>query len=229
MKKPRISHVIADISYKDSLDSLYQLKVFVGNKYEDKISQQPKKFKNVDLSSIDDVFYVRSIDELRELMRATPSYDFVIRSYLVYSFYKKSSEEVYISSFGGNKINTSNVKNFLVHSILNTKDSGLLSHLIEMISGFQNNYDVQANTFMLSDFVHTYCRKQRIDDDVIIESVFLSSKNTDLSNKDVITLMRDHNKIPDGMFLREEFIALEPSQIVTLASLLIDNQEAVAA
>ena len=229
MKKLRISHVIADISYKDSLDSLYQLKVFVGKEYEDKISEQSQKFKNIDLSAIDDVFYVRSIDELRGLMRATPLYNFVVRSYLVYSFYKKASKEVYISSFGGNKINTSSVKNYLVHSILHTKDSGLLSHLIELISGFQNNYDVQSNTFMLSDFVHNYCRKQRVDDDVIIESVFLTSKNTNLSNKDVITIMRDQNKIPEGMVLREEFIALEPSQIVTLASLLIDKQEAAAA
>ncbi|MEB8433051.1 MULTISPECIES: hypothetical protein [Cocleimonas] len=229
MKTPRISHAIADISYKDSLDSLYQLKVFIGKDYEDKIAEQAKIFKDADLSTIKDDFYVRSIDELRGLMRATPSYNFVVRSYLVYSYYKKSSDEVYVSSFGGNKINTANVKNFLVHHILSTKDSGLLSHLIEMISGYQNNYDVQANTFMLSDFVHTYCRKQRIDDDVIIDSVFVSSENTDMSNKDVIALMRDHNRIPEGMFLREEFIALEPAQIVTLACLLIDNQEAVAA
>ncbi len=105
----------------------------------------------------------------------------------------------------------------------------MLSHLIEMISGFQNDYDVQKNAFILSDHVHNYCRKQRIDDNVIIESVFLNGKNTHLSNKDVITLMRDQNKIPDGMILRDEFVALEPSQIVTLASLLIDNHEAVAA
>ncbi len=43
MKPPRISHVVADISYKDSLDSLYQLKVFVGKEYEDKIPEQSKK------------------------------------------------------------------------------------------------------------------------------------------------------------------------------------------
>ncbi|WP_299871423.1 hypothetical protein [uncultured Cocleimonas sp.] len=229
MKTPRISHVIADISYKDSLDSLYQLKIFVGKEHEDKIAKQPKIFKNADLSEIEDDFYVTSIDEVRALMRVTPEYNFVIRSYIVYSYYKKSSDEVYISSFGGNKINTSNVKNYLVHSILSSKDSGLLSHLIEMISGYQNNYDVQANAFMLSDFVHTYCRKQRIDDDVIIDSVFVSNENIDLSNKEIIALMRDHNRIPDGMIVRDEFCALEPSQIITLACLLIDNQEAVAA
>ena len=229
MKKSKISHVIADISHKDSLDSLYQLKVFVGNKYKDKISQQAKNYKDVDLSAPDNVFYVRDIDELREMMRATPTYDFVIRSYLVYSFYKDSVKDVYISSFGGNKITAPHVKNFLVHSILNTDDEGLLSHLIEMISGFQNNYDVQTNTFMLADYIHNYCRKERLDDDVIIKSVFLPEKNNDLSNKEVITLMRDKNKIPHGMFLREEFIALEPNQIITLACLLIDNKEAIAA
>ncbi len=229
MKTPEISHVIADISYKDSLDSLYQLKIFIGNKYEKQISQQAQKFKKLDLSSADNVFYARSIDEIREMMRATPTYNFVIRSYLVFSFYKDSSKNVYISSFGGNKITAPHVKNFLVHSILNTDDDGLLSHLIETFSGFQNNYDVQTNAFMLSDFVHNYCRKKRIDDDVIIKAVFLPEKNNDLSNKEVITFMRDQNKIPEGMFLREEFFALEPNQIITLAYLLIDNKEAIAA
>ena len=229
MKPLNISHVIADISYKDSLDSLYQLKILVGDKYEDKISQQAKKFKDVDLSSTSDVFYVRSIDELRSLMQATPKYDFVIRSYLVYSLNKNSSKEVYISSFGGNKITSSHVKMFLAQSILHTNDNGLLSHLIEMISGYHNSYDVQTDAFMLSDCIPTHYRKQRIDDDIIIKSVFLTGKSTNLSNKDVITMMRDKNKIPDGMVLKDEFIALEPKQIISLAYLLIDKKEDLAA
>ena len=83
--------------------------------------------------------------------------------------------------------------------------------------------------FILSDCTHTHCRKERIDDDVLMKSVILTGKHTELSNKDVITFMRDNNKIPEGMIVREEFIALEPSQIVSLAYLLIDKKEAVAA
>lgn len=229
MKPSNISHVIADISYKDSLDSLYQLKIFVGDEYEDKIFEQARVFKDADLSSSSNKFYVRSIDELRSLMKATPIYNFIIRSYLVYSFYKSTSKDVYISSFGGNKITSIHVKMFLVQSIFNTKDKGLLSHLIEIISGHHNSYDVQTDAFMLSDCIHTHCRKQRIDDDVLIKSVFLTGKNTNLSNKDVITMMRDNNKIPEGMVLRDEFIALEPSQIISLAYLLIGKKEALAA
>lgn len=229
MKQPRISHIIADVSYRDSLDSLYQLKIFVGDQYEDEVFQPLKAYKELDLSAIDAAFYVKSIDELRSLMKTTSDYNFVVRSYQVYSFYKESPMNVYISSFGGNKITVANLKNFLVHHLLYTEDEELLSHLIETIAGFQNEYDVQSDSFMIADYVHAYERKQRLDDDVIIESVFLTKNNTGLSNKEVITLMRDQNEIPEGMVLRDQFIALEPSQIITLACLLIDNKEAEAA
>jgi len=219
-----ISHIVADVSYKDSMDSLYQLKILVGDNYEDEISKQGKNFKDVDLSLSSNVFYVRSIDELRRLMKITPRFDFIIRSYLVYSFCKSSPKNAYISSFGGSKISPSQVKNFLVNSILNTDDNGLLQYLIEMFSGYQNEYDVHTDTFILSDCVHLHTRKQRIDDEVIIQSVFLKASSTSLSTKEVITTMRDKNKIPEGMVLRDEFIALEPSQIISLACRLIETR-----
>lgn len=230
MKTPKISHVIAEVSKKDSLDSSYQLIILVGNEYEDKISEQAKTFKDADLSSSHTEFYVRSIEELRSLMRPTSLYCFVIRSYLIYSFYKSEpSKEVYISSFGGNKISSSHAKNYLLHSILYAEDDGLLSHLVEMISGYQNFYDVQSEDFMLSDSPHISCRKQRIDDDLLIRSVFTTGKTPHLSNKDIITMMRDENMIPEGMKLKDEFIVLEPSQIVMLASTLINKKEEIAA
>ena len=227
MKQPIISHAIADISYRDSLDSLYKLKIYIGEEYEAKIAKQPQVFKKVDLSLPDNIFYVRNIDELRNFMTASASYNFVIRSYLVYSFIRASSKpkDVYVSGFGGNKINASHVKSYLVHSILNTKDSGLLSHLIDMISGYQNVYDVQSNAFMLSDCIHTHARNKRIDDDVIIDSVFMKGKERELSNQDIIKIMRDKNSIPEGMFVKDEFIALEPTQIISLAYLLIETKE----
>lgn len=224
IEQTNISHVIADISYKDSMESLYQLKILVGDNYEDEISKQRKSFKDVDLSLSSNVFYVRSIDELRRLMKITPRYDFIIRSYLVYSFCKKSPKNAYISSFGGSKVNPSQVKNFLVNSILNTDDNGLLSHLIELISGYKNEYDVHTDTFILSDSIHIHSRKQRVDDEVIIKSAFLKASSTNLSTKDVITTMRDKNKIPEGMVLRDEFMALEPSQIISLAYRLIEAE-----
>jgi hypothetical protein len=225
MKPSNISHVIADISYKDSMESLYELKVLVGDKYEDEISKQGKNLKDLDLSLSCNVFYVRSIDELRSLMKITPMYDFIIRSYLVYSFYESPSKDVYISSFGGSKISQSDVKNFLLNTILNTSDKGLLSHLIEVISGYKNDYDVITDAFILSDCVHIHCRKRRIEDDKIIKSVFLEVGESSLPNKDVIAIMRDQNKIPEGMVVREEFIALEPSQIVSFAFQLIGTKE----
>ncbi len=228
MIPPNISHVIAAISYRDSLDNLSKLRIYVGDEYEDKISQQPQTFKNVDISSSGNIFYVRSIEELRTFMKVTPLYNFIIRSYIVYSFSKKSSERVYISSFGGNKINTSQVKNFLVNSIINTEDEGLLSHLIEIISGYHNNYDVKTDNFILSDGTQTYYRKERVDDDVIIDSVFLRGQHSRLSNQEVITMMRDHNKTPKGMILRDEFAALEPSTIISVAYMLINKKEASA-
>jgi len=104
----------------------------------------------------------------------------------------------------------------------------LLSHLIEIISGYQNNYDVSTDNFILSDGIQTYHRKERIDDDVIIDSVFLRGQNSRLSNKDVITMMRDHNKTPKGMILKDEFAALEPSTIISVAYMLINKKEALA-
>lgn len=224
MEPTNISHVIADISYKDSIDGSYQIKVLVGDNYEDEISKQGESFKDVDLSLSSNVFYVRSIDELRSLMKITPMYDFIVRSYIVYSFHKSSPKDVYISSFGGSKISTPQVKNFLVNTILNTDDNGLLSNLIQMISGYHNDYDVHTDAFMLSDCIHIHSRRQRIDDDVIIKSVFLKGSSTSLSTQEVIAMMRDQNKIPEGMVLRDEFIALEPTQIISLACLLIDTK-----
>ena len=223
-----ISHVIAVISYRDSMANLSELKIFVGDEYEDKISLQALTFKNVDLSAPDNIFYVRSIEELRGLMHSTTLYKFIIRSYIVYSFSKKSTKRLYISSFGGNKINSSQVKNFLANSIIDTEDEKLLSHLIETISGYRNNYDVNTDSFILSDGTQTYCRIDRVDDDVIIDSVFLKGQDSRLSNKEIITMMRDHNKTPKGLILRDEFIALEPATIISVAYLLIKRKEALA-
>ena len=228
MKPSNISHVIAEISYRDSLETMSKLKIYVGDEYGDKISQQPQTFKNVDLSSTGNIFYIRNIEKIRGLMKATPLYNFIIRSYIVYSFSKKSSERVYISSFGGNKVNTSQVKNYLVNSIIDTKDVGLLSHLIEMISGYRNNYDLSTDNFILSDSTKTYHRKERVDDDVIIDSVFYRGQNSRLSNKDIIKMMRDHNRVPTGMILKDEFTALEPSTIISVAYMLINKKEALA-
>lgn len=228
MDPSNISHVIAVISYKDSLDNLSELKIYVGDEYEDKIYQQAQTFKNVDLTMSDNVFYVRNIEEIRGFMRANPLYNFIIRSYIVYSFSKKSTKRLYISSFGGNKINSSQVKNFLANSILDSEDEGFLSHLIEKISGYRNNYDVKTDTFILSDGTQTYCRKERLEDDVIIDSVFLKGQNSRLSNKDIITMMRDHNKTPTDMILKDEFITLEPTTIISVAYLLIKKKEALA-
>jgi len=227
MKHPKISHAIADISYKDSLDNLCQLKILIGDEYEAKIAKQPQVFKKVELSSPDNIFYVRDIDELRSFMKVSPLYNFVIRSYLVYSFLRNSTKpkDVYVSDFGGNKVNASHIKSYLVHSIFNTKDSGLLSQLIEIVSGYNNSYDVQSNAFILSDYSHTHCRRKRIDDDVIINSVFMKGRERHLSNQDIIKMMRDNNMIPKGMFVKDEFIALEPSQIISLAYLLIETKE----
>jgi len=41
--------------------------------------------------------------------------------------------------------------------------------------------------------------------------------------------MRDNNSIPEGMVLKDEFIALEPFEIITLSYMLIGKKENVAA
>ena len=221
MKPSNISHVIADISYRDNMESLFKLKVLVGDKYEDEISKQGKSLKHEDLSLSSNVFYVRSIDELRSLMKINPRYGFIIRSYLVYSFHTNPSKDAYISSFGGSKVSPPQVMNFLINTILRTNDKELLSNLIKEASGYENNYDVKTNNYMLSDDIHTHTRKGRIKDDQIIKSVFLKGRESSLPNQDVIAIMRDQNKIPAGMVVREEFIALQPSQLVSLVYQLI--------
>lgn len=169
---------------------------------------------------------MRNIDELRRFMKISPLYDFVIRSYRVYSFLKNStnSRNVFVSDFGGKNINVPHIKKYLMHSILNTKDSELLSHITSIVSGY-NNYDAQSNAFILSDLIDTYCKRKRIDDDIIIKSVFMKDDESLLSNQEIIKIMRDKNRIPKGMFLKEEFVALEPSQIILLAYQLIETKE----
>lgn len=229
MKPSNISHVIADVSYIGTPQTVYKLKILVGDEYEDKISEQLSKHKDVDLSDSNNLFYVRSIDELRGLMRETPRYDFVITSYLVYSFHESSSERVYISSFGGKNISSSNVKNYLLNSFLKVKDEELLSNFLEMFSGYECDYDVEKDSYTLSDQVQNEARKERIGDDEIINSVFSTDNSTDLSHQDIIKMMRDKNQIPFGLEVRDEFIALEPVEIITLASGLIESEEEATA
>ncbi|KAG1650273.1 hypothetical protein GQR58_028181 [Nymphon striatum] len=102
---------------------------------------------------------------------------------------------------------------------ISSKDS------LDSVSGYHNSYDVQSNAFMLSDVIHTHCRRKRIDDDVIIKSVFLDNRDRQLSNQDIIKMMRDNNMIPQGMHVKDEFVALEPTQIISLAYLLIDPKD----